>query len=263
MTGTQTVPTLIYDTFTFYNETNILKLRLNELNDVVDYFVIVESSVTYANNPKPWNLQVLLETDPDIIQFKDKIRYVQVTDNPGGFDNASCWARENHQRECIVRGLWEVREGDIIGISDLDEIPNPLVYTSYKDNDIQDTYACEQDMYYYTIETKLDQPWRGTVIQRYRDPLPVQVLRNTIHTLPVISNGGWHFSYFNGKDMIRNKIKEFAHTELNLEQFTDTDAIERRIQERRDPFDRPHIPMRYAPIEINDNLPKFVKFIRY
>ena len=36
----------IYDCFNFFNELDILELRLNILYDVVDYFIIVESNKT-------------------------------------------------------------------------------------------------------------------------------------------------------------------------------------------------------------------------
>ena len=42
----------IIDCFTFYNELDMLELRLNELNEVVDYFVLVECVKTHANNDK-------------------------------------------------------------------------------------------------------------------------------------------------------------------------------------------------------------------
>ena len=58
----------IYDCFTFFNELDLLEIRLNELNDVVDYFVIVEGKKTFQNNPKPL---FLLE---NIDRFKKFIR---------------------------------------------------------------------------------------------------------------------------------------------------------------------------------------------
>ena len=42
----------VYDCFTFFNELDLLEIRLNELNDVVDYFVLVEATTTYSGKPK-------------------------------------------------------------------------------------------------------------------------------------------------------------------------------------------------------------------
>jgi len=43
----------IIDCFTFYNELTLLEYRLAALNDVVDYFILVEARQTYVGHPKP------------------------------------------------------------------------------------------------------------------------------------------------------------------------------------------------------------------
>ena len=43
----------LIDSFIFYNELSTLNMRLHELDDYVDYFVIVEADITHAGNPKP------------------------------------------------------------------------------------------------------------------------------------------------------------------------------------------------------------------
>ena len=43
---------MIIDCFLFYDEFKMLDFRLAELNDHVDYFVLVESTTTYLNEPK-------------------------------------------------------------------------------------------------------------------------------------------------------------------------------------------------------------------
>ena len=45
----------IYDCFSYLDEDFLLDLRLNILNDFVDYFVIVEGNKTWQNNLKPFN----------------------------------------------------------------------------------------------------------------------------------------------------------------------------------------------------------------
>ena len=42
----------IIDCFIFYNEMKMLEFRLKELNDVVDFFVLVESTKTFTGNDK-------------------------------------------------------------------------------------------------------------------------------------------------------------------------------------------------------------------
>ena len=45
----------IYDCFIFNNEVELLELRLNILNDVVDKFVIVEGNFTFSGTKKESN----------------------------------------------------------------------------------------------------------------------------------------------------------------------------------------------------------------
>ena len=45
----------IYDGFTFFNELELLELRLKSFWDIVDCFVIVEADKTHANIFKPFN----------------------------------------------------------------------------------------------------------------------------------------------------------------------------------------------------------------
>ena len=42
----------IYDCFQFFNEEHILDLRLNILNEFVNFFVIVESTTNHQGIPK-------------------------------------------------------------------------------------------------------------------------------------------------------------------------------------------------------------------
>ena len=44
---------MVYDCFQFFNELDILKLRMHVLDDVVDKFVISEATVTFSGEKKP------------------------------------------------------------------------------------------------------------------------------------------------------------------------------------------------------------------
>ena len=107
----------IYDCFSYWDEDLLLELRLNILNDYVDFFIIVEGNKTWQNNQKKLNFDI-----EKFNKFKNKIIYIPVKDLPDG-DNP--YLRENFQRNCIIRGLSNAKDNDLIIISDLDEIPNP------------------------------------------------------------------------------------------------------------------------------------------
>ena len=45
---------MIYDCFIFFNEFDLLEIRLNELDNIVDKFVLVEANFTHSSKEKPY-----------------------------------------------------------------------------------------------------------------------------------------------------------------------------------------------------------------
>ena len=80
----------IFDCFTFYNELDILELRLKEHWDHVDYFVISEANLTHQGNPVAkldknkgmTNQQITMydQNDIDSIQREMIIKYHHLID---------------------------------------------------------------------------------------------------------------------------------------------------------------------------------------
>ena len=106
---------MIFDGFTFFNETEVLKLRLTELWDVVDRFILVEAPYTHTGNKKPLYYGDNLET---FQPFSSKIIHVVVDDLPR---DSNPWVPENFQREAIRRGLSEASSEDWVMVSDVDD----------------------------------------------------------------------------------------------------------------------------------------------
>lgn len=108
---------MIYDCFTFFNELELLEVRLHELSGVVDKFVLVEATQTFTGRPKPL---YYAENRERFSRFHEQIIHVIVDDSPKS-DNP--WTIEHFQRNCIARGLTQCRPDDWIMVSDADEIP--------------------------------------------------------------------------------------------------------------------------------------------
>ena len=109
----------VYDCFTFYNELELLELRLNSLWDMVDYFVLVESDKTYNNKAKPFYFE---QHKSDFEKFLPKIKHIKIhPDIP--YAGVGDWSLENNQRNSIAKGLQDAEPDDLIFISDLDEFP--------------------------------------------------------------------------------------------------------------------------------------------
>jgi len=66
---------MIYDCFTFYNELDLLEIRLNILDKHVDRFVLVEATRTHQNKEKP----LFFEQNKKRVQkFSDKIIQIRL-----------------------------------------------------------------------------------------------------------------------------------------------------------------------------------------
>ena len=77
------------------------------------------------------------------------------------------------------------------------------------------------------------------------------------YNYPIIPDGGWHLSYFGNADFIKNKIENFSHQELNINEYTNIDKINERMNQFIDLFDRNDYNNMVIKISIkdNDNLP--------
>ena len=131
----------VYDCFTFFNELDLLEIRLNELNDVVDYFVLVESKHTFVGKEKPLFYN---ENKHLFEKFHNKIIHIIVEDMPYvypniNFDNKEQWENEEFQRNQMKRGIDKLKlnNEDILTITDVDEIPNPNTLEKIKKREIK------------------------------------------------------------------------------------------------------------------------------
>ena len=92
-------PGRVVDAFIFFNELDLLEMRLEELFDVVDVFVLVEATRTFRGEPKPLHFA---ENRSRFQPYASKIRHVVVTDLPDGDDP---WVREYFESELGKRSL--------------------------------------------------------------------------------------------------------------------------------------------------------------
>ena len=252
----------IIDSFIFYNEMTLLKYRLNLLYDIVDYFIIVESTHTFMGNEKKLFFQ---ENKQNYEKFLDKIIHIVVKDFPfkHPFINIrknQQWINENYQRKQIQKGIKKINMNmeDVIIVSDLDEIPNPLLLKKIKNEEIKIGIArLEMDFYYYNLYSKFENKWckaiMFTYLKQQKYKFDYNFPRNDIEA-GCIKDAGWHLSYFGDSNFIKNKITEFAHQEYNNKKFNNISKIEDKIKKNQDLFNRKY-KMNSIPLEKNTNLP--------
>lgn len=228
----------IYDCFMFYDEDVILDLRLNILNEYIDYFVIVESK--FFHNGKERKLRFDIEK---YTKFRDKIIYIIQDNQPSGIQEIlksddegtisakeinNALLRENSQRNLISQGLKMAAENDLILISDVDEIPNlEKVKLNETKNEI---LMFVQDIFYYKLNRYLPNfQWFGTkgcLKKNLKSPQWLRNIKNKkysflrIDTLfsdkkyinkRFINHGGWHFSNLKNAEDLELKLKSYLH----------------------------------------------------
>ena len=238
----------VIDCFIFYNEVEMLDYRINLLKDIVDYFVIVEATLTFTGKPKEMYFDS--KKYPNVI-------HIIVDDLP--FKNAKDyeqWENETYQRNCIDRGLKQIalQPDDFIIISDVDEIPDPCSLNLIKmESNLEVLSQFEQDFYYYNLNNKLTDLWYSSKIFKYK-LLTKSIQEIRLEVFYGIYPGGWHLSYFGTPERISNKIQNFGHQEFNTIEFTDCLKIKHRVSNGIDIFDRP-IKINKIPYHLNGYLP--------
>ena len=200
---------MLIDAFMFYNELDVLELRLTLLDQYVDKFILVEAEVNHVGGSKELFFQNNKER---FSKWLPKIEHVIVKAEEAPKDE-NPWSREKYQRHSIVKGLGpDVSDQSIIMISDVDEIPDLQIVRFEKME--HPIISVHMWLYHYSFEYLFTgEPWFGTVmttvdIVRKHGP---NALRDSRWKFPVIQYAGWHLSSFGDEKHVLNKMKTFAH----------------------------------------------------
>ncbi len=228
----------IFDCFMYFDEDLVLDIRLNTLNEFVDYFIIVESTFTHRGDKRKLRFDL-----KKYEKFRNKIIYLIYDNEPNGIQKINdedtesvksekyifnAILRENGQRNHILNGLLDAEKNDVILVSDVDEIPN---LTNVDFSKIRNKiFIFRQEMFYYKLNLKLPNLiWSGTKGCRKKDLINPQWLRNikdknyskfrldTFFSKKKYSNikffdkGGWHFTNIKTAKEIQLKLKSYLH----------------------------------------------------
>lgn len=261
----------IFDCFTFYNELDLLELRLELLYEHVDHFVIVEATKTFQNSDKPLYYQ---KNQKRFKKYSNKIIHVVVDNLPGG----DPWMNERFQRDAIMSGLTAADGDDIAIIGDVDEILRPNSIQEMR-NSTSEVFGFRMPYFNFKLNYMLIgnsesyNVWTtATKVKLITSPEEFRRTRSKLNKLnygfndgkiKLLEHSGWHFTYLGDDDFIRTKIKSFSHAELNkldvLEKINVEESISKGVG--FNPYDtRKFIPVvmdNYFPEEFN----KYKNFI--
>ena len=267
---------MVYDCFQFFNELDMLKIRLHVMSPIVDKFVISEATETFSGLKKPLYYE---ENKEMFAEFADKIIHVVVDDTPEGDTHD----RDTFQKNAVTRGLKDCTDDDIIIFSDLDEIPNPeKIKEILKDFQEDKIYHFAQRLFYCYLnmeevsgnllsyagefEGVEQKKWIGTKMCSYK-LLREQNLQLGELRFPErkeigirVEDGGWHFGYMGGKGekdikkRVQEKVISAAHQEYNsrhvLSNVTD------QIKDGKDIFGR---DAKFIRCEIDESFPAYIR----
>jgi len=254
----------VIDAFNFFNEFDLLKLRLNYLNEVVDYFLICECNHTHSANPKPYYLDQIINDIPENIR-KKIIRIKYEVDGRYYYNDA--WRLESEHRDFIGKNLHQFSVNDIIMVSDLDEIPNKKylkeVFNVWDENSL---YIGEFDVFLYNFITCASSvySWKGTILCSVERC--IELGSDTLHKnrqnkqygYRVFKNGGWHFTYFGDVEKIKSKVNSFAHQEINDEKYTNDLHIIECIKNKKSFYEEGKIFQNYDFNNYPEELRKWI-----
>ena len=250
----------LYDCFTFFNELDILELRLRELDALVHRFVLVEANTTFTGQAKPLHFALNAARFGPWI---DRIIHIVVDDFPIGMTDP--WQREAFQRNAIIRGLPLAQPGDLVLVSDVDEIPKPEILARALADPATaravTTFECEIFAYYLNLRgspplhslvgprliamrcfhgaenLRRHKPaWRrrnnfGPVGRMVVAARLLVATGNLLRSV-ILRNSCWHFTFMGGPDKVRLKLAAYSHTELATADLLNGTKIEELMAAR-------------------------------
>ncbi|GAB4536315.1 MAG: benzoate transporter [Roseibium sp.] len=250
----------LYDCFVFHNEFDLLEIRLREMGEHVDRFVLVEANQTQRGGAKPY---YFAENRERFASWADRIVDLQITfpdELPpalGVYQNRrkKDWERENYQRNCIARALDRCAPGDLVLLSDVDEIVRGDVLERVLREELyrERLLVFEQGLYKHHLNRIVpEKSWLlgSRMIEKKYLTTPQQLrrtkarmtkkswvpdilaqpflrLRNNnlsgiSRPVKIVPDAGWHFSSMGGMEAFRTKLASVVHG-----QTVDTSDIER------------------------------------
>lgn len=230
---------MIIDAFMYFNEQDVAEIRMNELKDVVDRFVVIRGNLTFSGKPNPHEFKIPpgFENKVDVVRVNLITHYAQ-----------SAWERERRTRDALLTYLRQnFLISDSIIFTDVDEIPS--AESARIACEIGSPISLNLDHYNYNFRY-LKPHWECGIISQLGYIHDAEI-RN--HRSGSYNVGGWHLSYFGNAKHIQQKLQAYSHTEFDIPKYTDLDVLQNRIDNNIDIIDRPPVE-----IERRFRLPEFV-----
>ena len=261
----------IVDSFLFFQELDLLEIRLEYLYHKVDKFIILESCQTFTGKPKPFNF----ENNKDRFKkYEGKIIYFKIEDSHNSYDSVIQflinkkdeahgrvldilkahkhypksglnWVLDTYHRECLhIAYNKYLNDDDIVFLSDLDEIPTYTIFDNEELLTNNKPVVCRQHEFMYFLNYYNNSNWLGTIFSKYSAiknislnnlKIDSKVTRNIVDKQEY-KDGGYHFTSIGSIEDITRKIQSWGHQEFNTQGILD--RLDYNISTGQDIFER-------------------------
>jgi len=213
---------MLFDCFLYFNEKELLELRIEMLKDIVDGFIITDANRTFKGDPKPFTC---VDTIRELGLPEEKIQVLHV-ELPSAEEVANPWAREYAQRDALAVGMRMTPPDSVFFFSDVDEIPKPSALLEAVDLAKRDPESCvrlSMPMFYGRGDLRVINPngkpneapnnWTcGTmVLHEHLNMTLSQIRMNPNDVIVGNCDAGWHFSWMGDSERLKRKITSFSH----------------------------------------------------
>ena len=239
---------MIIDSFLFFQELDLLEIRLDYLYEQVDKFVIIEACQTFRGKRKKFNFENhknrfkkyskkifyykindFHHTPEQVYRYLSKHKYSKkrfisrLLESHHHYDRKQLWwVLDSYHRECIHLALKKIcNSDDLVIFSDLDEIPSLKVFDLIKNKKLLFPLVCEQYEFKYYLNSLNNLNWRGSIISPYSylENKSLNLLRKESTSLKKINNAGYHFTSLGGEELLKSKIENWGHQEFNIDEI--------------------------------------------
>jgi len=235
-------------------EWEILEIRLNELNGVIDKFVLIETDCTFNGGTK--KVETFSKTmfsnssSEKFLTFFPFLSKIHIF-NPQGFchnhgslrNGFNGFNAENDIRSyaSIAARAAGAYTGDLFVFSDVDEIPRQSSLQLLQICDFGNRIHLSLDSYRYSFEHRLwpEFVFRSTVSVIGRIPDSMITNRFHYHTNLLLGDAGWHCSWcFKHASEVVIKMKSFSHSDrITSPHLLEISNIKRKFCTGEDPFE--------------------------
>ena len=241
---------MIIDTFMYFNEQDVAEIRMNELEDVVDLFVIGRGDITFSGKQNTHEFVV-----PD--KFRDRT----IIETHVLWQTCDAWTRERQLRGKMLERIEEQAPSDsTIIFTDVDEIPSAeTVERAFHSNQV---HSLNLDHYNYSFRY-LKPHWECGLIAPANElfrmrPADLRMFRGES------LEGGWHLSYFGDAEHVQQKLQAYSHTEFNVAKYTNLNRLRDCIENNIDIIDREPVeiePRFKLPTYVTENKDRFKDYL--